>query len=366
MNQPEASVIQQIDNAINRNFCLILYKDPWADYFRFLIARTAKRIYTIEDLNGEKGWIFTPFKMDGNQPGYVVVPEVSGIDWFNLSQELSSPTWENTAILPPVSAPLIQDSKERYTEVFDLFLRAIQAQDFSKLVLSRSVRYPFIGKASPATLFYKACSRYPRMMTYLCHIPEIGTWMGSTPEILLTGNPGTLETVSLAGTMPISADSDEAAWTNKNKQEQRIVSSYIKETLKAIGIRVKEKGPFTARAGKLLHIKTEFLFNFDKMSSLGSLIRQLYPTPAVNGYPKREAYNFIVRNERFDRKFYSGLCGWVEPDAITDLYVNLRCMQLYSDAAELYAGGGIIRNSILESEWNETNEKLKTMGAILK
>lgn len=367
MNQPDASVIQQIDTALNKNFCLILYKDPWADYFRFLLAKTAKRVYALEDLNGEKGWIFTPFRMDRNQPGYVVVPEASGIDWFNLSQELSRTEWENTPVMPSILAPLIQDSKERYYDAFSLFLRAIQSGEFSKLVLARSARHVFVNeKTSPTTLFFKACKQYPRMMTYLCHIPEAGTWIGSTPEILLTGNPGALETVSLAGTMPISEDSDEAAWTNKNKQEQRIVSSYIKETLKSIGIRVKEKGPFTARAGKLLHIKTEFLFNFDKMSRLGTLVRQLYPTPAVNGYPKRSAYNFILKNERFDRKFYSGLCGWVEPDAITDLYVNLRCMQVYDDAAELYAGGGIIRNSELTSEWNETNEKLKTMGAILK
>lgn len=366
MNQPDASVIQQIDNALNKNFCLILYKDPWTDYFRFLIARTAKKIYSIEDLNGEKGWIFTPFKMDHNQPGYVVTPKVSGIDWFNLAQELSHPMWEAAPSIPTVSAPLLKDSQERYNEAFDVFLRAIQAQKFSKLVLTRSTRHEFTEEKSPATLFYKACEKYPRMMTYLCHIPEAGTWIGSTPEILLQGNPGALETVALAGTMPISADSDEAVWNNKNKQEQQIVSSYIKEILKGLSIRVKEKGPFTARAGKLLHIKTEFLFNFDKMSRLGNLIRQLYPTPAINGYPKREAYNFILKNEHFDRKFYSGLCGWMEPDAITDIYVNLRCMQIYSDAAELYAGGGIIHNSELKSEWNETNEKLKTMGAILK
>lgn len=366
MNQPDASVIQQIDNALNKNFCLILYKDPWRDYFRFLLARTAKRIHAIEDLNGEKGWVFTPFKMDWSMPGYIVSPEASGIDWFNLSQELSRPEWDAAPYLPPVAAPLLQDNKRRYSEAFDQFLRAIQMQELSKLVLARSSRHTFLEKPSPTTLFYKACEQYPRMMTYLCHIPEAGTWLGSTPEILITGNPGTLETVALAGTMPINADSDEAAWNNKNKQEQKIVASYIKETLKGLGLRVKEKGPFTARAGKLLHIKTEFLFSFDKMSKLGSLIKHLYPTPAVNGYPKHDAYNFILKNEHLDRKFYSGLCGWMEPDAITDIYVNLRCMQVFSDAAELYAGGGIIRNSDLESEWNETNEKLKTMGQLLK
>lgn len=366
MNKPEASVVRQIDKALTRNFCLILYKDPWTDYFRFLIAKTAKCIYSIEELNGEKGWIFTPFKMDGNTPGYVVLPTASGIDWFNLSQELSNPVWENAPLLPTVSAPLQEDTKERYVEAFDLFQRSIQTQQFTKLVLARSARHPFLEEASPTTMFFKACEQYPRMMTYLCHIPEVGTWIGSTPEVLLSGNPGSLETVALAGTMPINAESDEEVWNNKNKQEQRIVASYIKETLKGLGIRVKEKGPFTARAGKLLHIKTEFTFGFDKMSRLGTLVRQLYPTPAVNGYPKREAYNFILRNEHFNRKFYSGLCGWVEPDAITDLYVNLRCMQVYSNAAELYAGGGILRNSSLESEWNETNEKLKTMEAVLK
>ncbi len=366
MIQPEASVVDLINKALRKNFCLVLYKDPWNDYFRYLIAKEAKPVYSLEELDGNHGWVFTPFRMDANTPGYLLTPEISGIDWFNLGQALSHSMWKSQRELPVALEPPFTDSQERYEEAFDVFQRAIQGGEFPKLVLSRCKRHVSEEALSPAELFYKACASYPRMMTYLCHIPQAGTWMGSTPEILLQGDPCGLETVSLAGTMPLSNTSDEASWSNKNKQEQRFVSSYIKETLKAMHIRVKEKGPFTARAGHLLHIKTEFNFNYDKMSKMGTLLSRLYPTPAVNGLPKVKAKSFILKHERLDRKFYTGICGWMEPEAITDLYVNLRCMQLFDKSADLYAGGGILHNSELKTEWEETNEKLRTMEAVFE
>ena len=56
----------------------------------------------------------------------------------------------------------------------------------------------------------------------------------------------------------------------------------------------------------------------------------------------------------------------MEPDAITDLYVNLRCMRLFDKSADLYAGGGILQSSDLETEWEETNAKLRTMEALFE
>ena len=56
--------------------------------------------------------------------------------------------------------------------------------------------------------------------------------------------------------------------------------------------------------------------------------------------------------------------GWI-PKAKTDLYVNLRCMNILPQTFTLYAGGGLLAASQLEDEWQETEDKLDTMRRIV-
>jgi isochorismate synthase len=52
-------------------------------------------------------------------------------------------------------------------------------------------------------------------------------------------------------------------------------------------------------------------------------------------------------------------------DSKTDLYVNLRCMKIEAGELKLFAGSGLLPSSSRETEWKETEEKLKTMRGIL-
>ena len=124
-------------------------------------------------------------------------------------------------------------------------------------------------------------------------------------------------------------------------------------------------GPYPAYAGALSHLKTDFHFSLKDNKNLGDLLKVLHPTPAVCGLPKEEAYRFILENEGYDRKYYSGFIGWLDPEGRTDLYVNLRCMHIEDEQLTLYAGGGLLASSELNDEWQETEKKLQTMRRIL-
>ena len=189
--------------------------------------------------------------------------------------------------------------------------------------------------------------------------------MGSTPEILLSGQKSEWHTVALAGTMPMKAEVMPTEWNSKNQEEQRCVADYIRRIVRKFGEEMTEKGPYTARAGKLVHLKTDFAFQLKHTDGLGSLLQELHPTPAVCGLPKEEAFQFILNHEGYDRRYYSGFIGWLDPQGSTDIYVNLRCMEIAPGKATLYAGGGILPQSEVESEWEETGEKMKTMVEIL-
>ena len=140
----------------------------------------------------------------------------------------------------------------------------------------------------------------------------------------------------------------------------------------------------TIKAGNLLHLKTRVSGLLT--SNLKEVVTVLHPTPAVCGLPKVTAKQFILNNENYNREFYSGYLGElnikekttrntnrrnVENNAysavktISNLYVNLRCMQLTDVKASIYVGGGITKDSIAENEWQETVNKTQTMKKVL-
>ena len=112
-------------------------------------------------------------------------------------------------------------------------------------------------------------------------------------------------------------------------------------------------------------MKSDFFFSLPNPEKLGDVLQLLHPTPAVCGLPKEEAYHFIIENEGYDRSYYSGFIGWLDPKGKTDLYVNLRCMNILPQTFTLYAGGGLLAASQLEEEWQETEDKLDTMRRIV-
>ncbi|RYD83434.1 MAG: hypothetical protein EOP53_00895 [Sphingobacteriales bacterium] len=77
--------------------------------------------------------------------------------------------------------------------------------------------------------------------------------------------------------------------------------------------------------------------------------------------PLKEAKNFIAENENYDRGLYTGFLGPVDEQDNMQLYVNLRCMQFTQNEAVLYAGAGIVKGSDPEKEWQETQQKMRTL-----
>ena len=53
-------------------------------------------------------------------------------------------------------------------------------------------------------------------------------------------------------------------------------------------------------------------------------------------------------------------------DDTTNLFVNLRCTELFANAVNLYVGGGITKDSIPEAEWEETELKAKTLSVVFE
>ena len=96
---------------------------------------------------------------------------------------------------------------------------------------------------------------------------------------------------------------------------------------------------------------------------------KLHPTPAVSGLPKTESITLINQIENhelgYSRSLYSGYLGHLG-EQTSQLYVNIRCCQLFPNAAYLYIGGGYTEDSSPIDEWKETESKGETLISIME
>ncbi len=261
----------------------------------------------------------------------------------------------------------ISGKKAHFIKMVGNGIAAIEDGEFDKVVSARTLDEPLPEHFNVVDQFQRMEKAYPGDFINLVSIPERGTWMGVTPELLIESSNDQFRTVSLAGTQPFPLDVDlsEAAWNQKEIEEQAMVSRYIIEQFKTIRLReFEESGPRSIRAGNIIHLKTEYTVNltevhFPELSTV--MLHLLHPTSAVCGMPKFSALRFIVANEHLSREFYSGFLGPVNMDGVSRLYVNLRCMQILRTRAVLYAGAGITHDSIPEKEWDETALKCQTL-----
>ena len=231
-------------------------------------------------------------------------------------------------------------------------------------MLSRCVQEQIPHDLQPEEVFWQACKKYPRQFVALFSTPQSGIWLMATPEILLDGDGTEWRTMALAGTMPYNENGIE--WSAKNKAEQQYVSLYIKRCLERCADEIKEEGAYTTQAADLVHLRTDFSFKLRPDAAIGQLLSDLHPTPAVCGMPKDETKAFILANESNKRLYYSGFAGPLNLQGNTHIYVSLRCMQMQTGVCNLYAGGGILKESTEESEWKETEAKLSTMRQLLR
>ena len=355
-----------------------IYRLPHEDHAT-LIRQTEgepMELHSLTELNGKQGFVVAPFEVSPHQPIVVIQGEMCDValgsavslveeSGESLQSNLLPLSSTSEAAEPSASYPLPQ----HYSIDFANYHSQLEADHFRKIVLARCADEKMGEKVEPMELFYRACEMYPRMFIALVETEKTGCWLTATPEILLDGKGSDWRTIALAGTMKLEGDQlnsegETLKWSTKNIQEQRIVSTYITECLEQFTGDFREEGPRTVRAANLVHLRSDFTFKLADHHHLGDLLNTLHPTPAVCGLPKREAFQFIIKNEHTPRRYYSGFMGPLGTEE-THLYVSLRCMNIEGDTCHLFAGGGLLKDSTEEQEWAETEAKMETMRRIL-
>jgi isochorismate synthase len=339
-----------------QNLPFVIYSKPNFSSIYALLQQN-DTLYTVSDYS-EKGFVFASF----DEKQLILIPE----DESKIISAEQRETHFDSAEIDDFEVD--PEAKIQYEDLVSKGIEAIKNDEFKKVVLSRNEKIDLI-KFDFITTFQYLIQLYPATFSYCFFHPEIGFWMGATPEQLLKASGNIFETTALAGTQKATVET-EILWQQKEKDEQQYVTDFIVKRLREVAASVNVTEPYSLKAGSIWHIKTDISGVLKDNSTLEEVIDTLHPTPAVCGLPKKKAKAFIIENENYDRTFYTGFLGelnssFAHKAVSSDLFVNLRSMQIKDNKAILYMGCGITKESIPEKEWEESVNKSMTMKKVL-
>jgi len=149
---------------------------------------------------------------------------------------------------------------------------------------------------------------------------------------------------------------------HKNLFEHELVVSMIEDALRpyCTDINIPAE-PVLMKMPDIQHLYTPVRGKANEGFSILNVVENLHPTPALGGVPTKAALSIIREKEHMDRGFYAGPIGWTDYKGNGEFAVGIRSGLINRDKAYLYAGCGIVSDSVSEEELKETRIKFQPM-----
>jgi menaquinone-specific isochorismate synthase len=245
----------------------------------------------------------------------------------------------------------------------------IERGAFQKIVLARAKDVRADAPLDPLGMLNGLRQRFSDCTAFSFANGRGQSFIGASPELLLSVEDGVVYTEALAGSAGrgISASEDanlggRLLRSDKDLREQRIVLESILRRLTPLGLELKyPTRPLLKRLSNVQHLHTPLEAPVPRGVRLLEMLSVLHPTPAVGGTPREVAVPVIAELEAFPRGLYGGALGWIDSRGGGEFFVGLRSALVDGSRARMYAGAGIVAGSSPELEYAETELKFRAM-----
>lgn len=356
-----------VKKCILADLSMALYRLPYDDKVFLIIDKKKAKSLSFEELkNKPEGFVFHPYKMSERNPIWFIEPsfvitsedEIYSKSLFPYIDSLSSVNRKDKKLEKDIEKP------EYLNKVNDI-INILNESELKKIVYSRLKTVEGKGIEHSVEMFKELEIQHEDAFVFFVNISGELSWIGASPELLLSMDEDGMHTMALAGTQAcLDEDIIDKEWDNKDIKEQKYVSDYISSVLDDFDCTYEKGDVKTIKAGNICHLQSPYDIETDD-ENYWPLVKALHPTPAVCGLPPQEAAVLIDKMESHDRAYYSGFLGPLNIFFNTKMFVNLRSARLCSNSLHLYVGGGITADSIAHKEWEETEMKSKTIINIL-
>ncbi|PIR28752.1 MAG: hypothetical protein COV38_14220 [Bdellovibrionales bacterium CG11_big_fil_rev_8_21_14_0_20_38_13] len=222
---------------------------------------------------------------------------------------------------------------------YNTFMGSSKAASFAQSIYWPKQNITFLSN-SPETLF-------------TARLKQNGQWRVSSKPIKGTANTGEWEKLK---------DS------KKDQAELLMITDLVKNDLNflsggnAIVDHLKERLDVPGLVHQFSEVSTEV----PGSTSVGKLMRSLFPGGSITGAPKKRVCELIDEIEEKPRGFYCGsTLFWDGSGLSASINIRSGVIDWSKQSATLHAGGGVTVHSDCESEWNEMLSKLKSFQNVL-
>jgi menaquinone-specific isochorismate synthase len=260
-------------------------------------------------------------------------------------------------------------SQPTWEEMVATATQRIRGGDLAKVVLARARQVYSPQPVDPVKVLACLAQRYPSCYRFLFEpVPGHAFW-GATPELLAEVAGSTVRTVAMAGSIRRGQSPEEDSvlgqqlLTNpKERHEHALVVEAIQENLEPLVTHLSlQPEPELCRLSNIQHLKTVVEGQLAGNDGILPIVEALHPTPAVGGWPRTVALEMIAAMEPTPRGWYASPIGWLDHQGNGLFAVALRSAVSVGRQSLLFAGAGIMADSIPRNEWHETELKFKPM-----
>lgn len=262
--------------------------------------------------------------------------------------------------------PIITNSFDSWERIVNNALENISKGLLSKVVLSREIKLQLPDYPNISDLLIDLRKKYPNCYVYLFRRGK-SNFIGASPEKLARVSNNWIEVDALAGSAPRGkTDFEDVEMeqfllnSEKNLFEQRSVVNFIHNLLNKFSDEIIfDDKPVIRKLPNIQHLWTVMRARLNNNIKMFDLLINLHPTPAICGDPWKIAKDFILEIEPHDRGLYSGNIGWFNYNGCGEFAVGIRSAIINNTDLFAYAGCGIVEGSEPNSEYEESEIKLK-------
>ncbi len=265
----------------------------------------------------------------------------------------------------PTLGPVTSNvSREDFEAAVEKAREYIFAGDAFQVVPSQRFSAPMT--LDPFSVYRGLRTVNPSPYMYFLETDEV-TLVGSSPEMLVKVEHGTVEMHPIAGSRPRGADEDEddrlAAELLADPKERAEHVMLVDLGRNDLG-RVSEIGTVRVtdlmdvrRYSHVMHIESSVVGRLAEGRRASDALRATFPAGTLSGAPKVRAMSIIDELEPTKRGPYGGAVGWLGWDGDLDTCITIRTIVCRDGVAHVQAGAGIVADSVPATEYEETQNK---------
>ncbi|MFC3024027.1 aminodeoxychorismate synthase component I [Vibrio zhugei] len=286
-------------------------------------------------------------------------------------------TWLKNQPRPPAASLTVGPwqsnmTQAQYAKKFNAVQAYLRSGDCYQVNLTQRFCAPYQGSEWHIYTQLEQANRAP--FSAFLRLPQ-GAIISLSPERFLRVNDRHIDTKPIKGTRPRSEDANqdkklanELAHSAKDQAENLMIVDLLRNDVGKVAMPGSVRVPhlFAVESFPAVHhLVSTITAQLDERYTMAQLLRACFPGGSITGAPKIRAMQIIEELEPHRRSLYCGSIGYISRHGRMDTSITIRTLIACQNLLYVWAGGGLVADSQVDDEYQETLDKLSRILPLL-